>query len=209
MNKKPNKKDDSLTLEVLGAVETKENLTQRHLATRMGVALGLANSYLKRCINKGLVKVKQVPANRYLYYLTPKGFVEKSRLTAEYLSASFSFFRQASESCEECFHFCIKNGWKKIILAGDSELAEIASLKSVDLNVNILAILDADSKKNKLSGIPVYTQIADLPEFDVVMVTDFSNTKETYFFFAEQFGEDRVLVPGLLKKYVKINKSES
>ena len=44
---------------------------------------------------KGLVKMSQVPLNRYAYYLTPQGFAEKSRLTAEYLSVSFNFFRRA------------------------------------------------------------------------------------------------------------------
>ena len=44
----------------------------------MGVALGLANSYLKRCIRKGFIKITEAPANRYLYYLTPQGFAEKA-----------------------------------------------------------------------------------------------------------------------------------
>jgi len=50
--------EQALTLEVLGAVEDKQALSQRLLARRMGVALGLINSYIKRCINKGLIKVK-------------------------------------------------------------------------------------------------------------------------------------------------------
>ena len=53
------KKEDSLTLELLEAIDDKSDLTQRHLADRMGVALGLANSYLKRCVRKGLVKIHQ------------------------------------------------------------------------------------------------------------------------------------------------------
>ena len=57
------------------------------------------NAYLKRCVKKGLVKVSGAPARRYAYYLTPQGFAEKSRLTVEYLSSSFSFFRQAREDC--------------------------------------------------------------------------------------------------------------
>ena len=60
-------------------------MTQRHLADRLGVALGLANSYLRRCARKGLIKITQAPDNRYLYYLTPQGFTEKTRLTARYL----------------------------------------------------------------------------------------------------------------------------
>jgi DNA-binding MarR family transcriptional regulator len=83
-------KENSMTLELLEAIEEKSDVTQRRLARELGVALGLANSYLKRCERKGLVKIHKAPANRYLYYLTPKGFAEKSRLTAEYLSASFS-----------------------------------------------------------------------------------------------------------------------
>ncbi len=53
--------------------------SQRRLASELGVALGLANAYLKRCVKKGLVKVRQAPARRYAYYLTPRGFAEKSR----------------------------------------------------------------------------------------------------------------------------------
>lgn len=68
---------ESLTLEILEAIEKRDNVTQRHLADSLGVALGLANSYMKRCVRKGLIKVHQAPANRFLYYLTPKGFVEK------------------------------------------------------------------------------------------------------------------------------------
>ena len=48
--------------------------------------------------------MRQVPLNRYAYYLTPQGFAEKSRLTAEYLAASFDFFRRARGDCAAlCF----------------------------------------------------------------------------------------------------------
>ena len=59
--------EESLTLEILDTVQRNEQLSQRHLSRQLGVALGLANSYLKRCVRKGWVKVQQAPANRYLY----------------------------------------------------------------------------------------------------------------------------------------------
>ena len=102
-----NEKQDSLTLSILEEIEKNEDVTQRHLANNLGVALGLANSYLKRCARKGFIKIKQVPANRYLYYLTPKGFTEKSRLSAKYLSTSFDFYRQASESIILLYNECL------------------------------------------------------------------------------------------------------
>ncbi len=87
-----------ITLGVLTSVEGNSTLSQRALARELGIALGLANAYLKRCAKKGFIKIKQIPPNRYAYYLTPKGFSEKSRLTVEYLSYSLSFFRQARTS---------------------------------------------------------------------------------------------------------------
>ena len=53
--------------------------------------------YIKRCLKKGWIKLKTVPKKRYIYYLTPKGFIEKSKLTAEYLTSSFSLYRNMRE----------------------------------------------------------------------------------------------------------------
>ncbi len=88
-----------IVLGLLELVERDGAQSQRKLASDLGIALGLVNAYLKRCVKKGLVKIAQAPARRYAYYLTPSGFAEKSRLTVEYLSSSFSFFRSAREDC--------------------------------------------------------------------------------------------------------------
>src|SRR4051794_31761602 len=76
--------ENDIVLGVLDAIERDPTVTQRSVALELGIALGLANGYLKRCVRKGLIKVRQAPARRYAYYLTPKGFAEKSRLTASY-----------------------------------------------------------------------------------------------------------------------------
>ena len=132
--------EESLTLEILDTVQRNEQLSQRHLSRQLGVALGLANSYLKRCVRKGWVKVQQAPANRYLYYLTPMGFAEKSRLTAEYLSNSLSFYRQAGLSCSQLLDQCERNHWKKLLLCGVSDLAEIATLRAMERDFSIIGI---------------------------------------------------------------------
>src|ERR1700687_1515898 len=90
-------------LGLLESVERDGAQSQRRLATELGIALGLVNAYIRRCINKGLLKVRHAPAGRYAYYLTPHGFAEKSRLTLEFLSSSFSFFRQARADCAQIF----------------------------------------------------------------------------------------------------------
>ncbi|MBT7760257.1 MAG: winged helix-turn-helix transcriptional regulator, partial [Rhodospirillaceae bacterium] len=58
-----------ITMEMLHAVDGEESLSQRGLAARLNIALGLTNAYLKRCVRMGLVKVRKTPPNRYAYYL--------------------------------------------------------------------------------------------------------------------------------------------
>src|SRR5713101_9048334 len=88
--------NERIVLGLLNSVEHDGDKSQRHIAAELGIALGLVNAYLKRCVKKGLVKVSEAPARRYAYYLTPQGFAEKSRLTVAYMSYSFSLFRRAS-----------------------------------------------------------------------------------------------------------------
>ena len=92
-----------IVLGLLEYVERGGEQSQRRLASELGVALGLVNAYVKRCMRKGLVKVRHAPARRYAYYLTPRGFAEKSRLTVEYMSHSLSLFRRAKTDCTAAF----------------------------------------------------------------------------------------------------------
>ena len=87
-----NNQNNQIVLGLLEAVERESAQSQRRLAAELGIALGLVNIYLKRCVNKGLLKMAQAPARRYAYYLTPQGFAEKARLTLEYMSYSFELF---------------------------------------------------------------------------------------------------------------------
>src|SRR6185436_12381702 len=119
-------------LGLLDAVEQDGAQSQRLLASELGIALGLVNAYLKRCIKKGLIKVRSAPARRYAYYLTPQGFAEKSRLTVDYLSYSFGFFRQAKTDCSDLLKTAAARGVGKILLVGQTDLAEIASLCAME-----------------------------------------------------------------------------
>ena len=173
-------RDDELVLELLDAIGKQSDLSQRHLARQLGVALGLANSYLKRCIRKGYVKIRTAPANRYLYYVTPKGFAEKSRLTAKYLSYSFAFYRRASASCAEIFQQCALRGWKRVVLCGISDLAEIASLQATEAEVEIVAIYDPYADRERFVGKKVWTDLDGIETFDVCVLTDLQSPSTSH-----------------------------
>src|ERR1700676_226603 len=117
-----------IVLGLLESVERDGAQSQRKLASDLGIALGLVNAYLKRCVKKGLLKIGQAPPRRFAYYLTPHGFAEKSRLTVEYLSDSFSFFRMAKADCARVLEAAKAMGFSRVVLVGKSDLAEIAIL---------------------------------------------------------------------------------
>jgi len=191
-------KEDAATLEILQVIENKDNITQRHLADKLDVALGLANSYLKRCVRKGLVKVQQAPANRYLYYLTPQGFSEKSRLTAQYLSSSFNFYRNASSSINQIYQQCVANNSNRILLCGISELAEIAAIRSHDYPLVITGVFDPTITSNKFLGLPVWNNFDEVEEYDASLLTSLENAQNLYSLLEKEIDTELIHVPSIL-----------
>lgn len=191
---------EEITLGLLAAVESDSNISQRKLSSELGVALGLANSYLKRCVRKGLVKVQQVPRRRYAYYLTPQGFSEKARLTGEYLTSSLQFYRRARTQIDELMGNCSEQGWRRIALIGASELTEIATLTAHDHDVHLVGVVDdgADGEDAKFCGLPVVTNLSDLGPVDVVLITLTKDLDALVRQYGEVLGAERVLAPPIV-----------
>ena len=193
-----NDHQDSIVLNLLNSVDNGVH-SQRRIADELGIALGLVNAYLKRCVKKGFVKVSQAPTRRYVYYLTPKGFAEKSRLTVQYLSDSFSFFRQAKADCMQSFAAAKERNLCGLVLYGKSDLAEIATLSAVDCGVTIVAIVDDDAATESFVGKPLVRRYEDVAEpFDAVMITNLVDARRAFERAVRSFGVDRVLAPKLL-----------
>jgi DNA-binding MarR family transcriptional regulator len=202
--KHPGESDpDIITLGVLSAIEEDERATQRAISEELGIALGLANAYLKRCVKKGFVKVRHIPANRYAYYLTPTGFAEKSRLTADYLSMSFNFFRSSREQCAELFDVCEEKRWTRVALAGCGDLAEIATLcQREGSGVEIIGIVNTAGDTNppeRFAGLPVVDRLTDLDKVRAVIVTDIVNAQKVYDRLSKAIPPERILTAPLLK----------
>lgn len=191
--------ESQITLGVLNAVEENSAVTQRTLAQDLGIALGLANAYLKRCAKKGLIKIASAPANRYAYYLTPQGFAEKSRLTARYLSQSFLLFRAARAQYDQLFAACAERGWRRIALAGAGDLAEIAELCAVRHELKLVGLLDDRAGDGAHGGMPVVRRLKDLGPVDAVVVTDMREPQAVFETLVQVLPRERVLAPEFLK----------
>ena len=191
--------DAAITLGLLDAVHANASISQRSLASELGIALGLTNAYIRRCVRLGLLKVSQAPANRYAYYLTPNGFTEKSRLTASYLSRSFEFYRSARRQCDELFAGAAARGWQRIGLFGQGDLTEIAVLCAMAHPVTVAGLVAPKSDESRFLHLPVVKSVAGLGDVAGVLFTEFQRPQAAYDALRQELAADRILVPALLK----------
>ena len=161
-------------LAILREIEGSPAVTQRGLAKKLGIALGLTNLYVKRLARKGSIKVTTIPRHRMKYLLTPKGLAEKTRLTYEYMQFSFTLFRQSRHYLRERFAGLAEAGRKCVVFVGVGEAAELADLTLRELGLDLVAVADDAAAGTRFLGREVVplTALRDL-EFDQAVVTSF------------------------------------
>jgi DNA-binding MarR family transcriptional regulator len=133
---------------LLHEVTESPQVTQRDLSRRIGMALGLTNLILRRLINKGFIKIVNVEKSRIRYLITPRGMMEKARLTREYIEYSLLFYRSIREFLTEHFARLAQEGHRRVLLCGTGELAEIAWLTMQQVGLELVGVIDEapDSK---------------------------------------------------------------
>ncbi len=190
--------ENRITLGILTTVADASEVSQRGLAKELGIALGLANAYVERCVRKGLVKMRGAPRNRYAYYLTPEGFAEKSRLTARYLARSFRFYREARQQIDGCLVTCVERGYTRVALCGAGELAEIAVVVAMQHSLGLVAVIDARAGGRLFLSLPLIRSPASADELDAIVLTDLVAPQRTFRNLRRVFDDERIIVPPLL-----------
>lgn len=145
---------------LLSEIESGAASSQRTLARRLGIALGLTNLLLKRVIAKGWVKAVKVQPNRVRYLLTPTGIAEKTRLTREYLQGSLQFYADARERVRRCFEDVSTDldgcgCAKRIMFYGAGEVAEIGYVSLQDTDLVLVGVIDP-ARRGPFLGVPVH-----------------------------------------------------
>ena len=156
-------------LQLLEALEQESTITQRTLASRLGMALGLTNLYLKRLIHKGYVKCVTVSPNRLVYALTPKGVARKGRLTYEFMKYSLDFYRDARQHLRSSLSRAVAQR-QRVAIYGTGDAAELVYLLVRDMGLELVAVFNAEAAEPFL-GVQVLP-IAEHPtvSYDVLVV---------------------------------------
>lgn len=155
---------------LLSEVERDGGVTQRSLAAKLGVALGLTNLYLKRLVRNGYITITTIPSHRVRYVLTPEGIAEKSRLTSLHLEQALSHYRNMRARLRGALSQMAQNGIKRVVIYGTSELAEMAYLSLLEMHMTLVGFVD-DERLESFLSYPVWTlDVLQEWEFDVVLL---------------------------------------
>lgn len=157
-------------LRLLEAIEQDQRITQRHLARKLGIALGLANVYLKRMIRKGYIKCVSIPSNRLLYLITPKGIAEKTRLSYEFMEYSLHLYREARRELHAALEPIIHDGRKRVAIYGSGEAAELAYLSLKEYGLEPVAILGSIDGREFLGFHVRDVRTYPLSDYDLVII---------------------------------------
>jgi len=187
---------DIRTLKILEEIEKNYSQSQRDLSSKLNISLGLVNSFIKRLASKGYFKITTLPKNRVKYILTPKGALEKTRLTYQYLQYSFGFYRMTRMNLQKQFMRLVEQGVKRVVFYGVSDVAEIAYITLQETTIKMIAIVD-EKKTGKifLGNVVKSPDMLESLSFDRILIT---------FMDKEAFALDELLKKGIARKDIII-----
>lgn len=129
--------------------------TQRELAVKLNISLGLVNSFVKRIVRKGYFKVTTIPGRRVRYMLTPKGITEKSRKTLSYVQYSMTYYKDVRLKLQALASDLIAKGTKRVALVGTGELAELFYLAMMHNSIEIFSVSSLANSGGNFLGYQV------------------------------------------------------
>jgi DNA-binding MarR family transcriptional regulator len=153
----PSPPADLNSLLMLDELAAGEPISQREIAGRLGIALGLVNSYLKTLVHKGYVQVKTCPRNRYAYLLTPSGIAEKSRYAYQQVAHYHKLFLVTRQDSLIFFQGLHVQGVRNVAFCGVDEFTEIAYLSLREAGIGLLGVMDERRFGQRFLDLPIHS----------------------------------------------------
>jgi DNA-binding Lrp family transcriptional regulator len=162
------------TLKILEEIDANGQISQRLLASKLNISLGLVNSFIKRLLLKGYFKMASVSKEGMKYIMTPEGASEKTRLTYRYIKYSVSLYKDTYSKLQKTFAEIESEGLRNLIFYGATELTEISLLAVSAYSINIVAIIDDFYDTNTYLDINVLKSKAlSQLNYDAIIITSF------------------------------------
>jgi len=137
-------------LRLLEELEKNPIVSQRDLSHKFGIALGVTNACLRRMARKGWIRIRDLNPRRIGYYLTPKGMIEKTRLTIHLISFRVQHYSELKKVIANRLLEMQRDGLQRIVFYGVSDEMEVAYITLQGVNLKLVGIVEDDEKYEPL-----------------------------------------------------------
>lgn len=133
-------------LNLLQELEKNPIISQRELSNKFGIALGVTNACLKRMVRRGWIRIMGFNHRKIGYYLTAKGFAEKTKLTLHLISWTVQHYSALKEIIGRKFLEMQNSGIERIVFYGVSDEMEVAFVTLQGVNLKLVGIVEDEDK---------------------------------------------------------------
>lgn len=133
-------------LHLLEELEKNPLTSQRELSRKFNIALGVTNACIKRMVRKGWIRIRGLNHRKIGYYLTQKGFTEKTKLTLHLVSCTIQHYIQLKKIITRRLLEMEKKGMKRVVFYGVSDEMEVAYITLQGVNMKLVGIVEDDDK---------------------------------------------------------------
>ena len=186
-------------------LEIKDNpaLSQRSLAHKLNISLGLTNAILQNLIHRGWVKAQKMTGRKILYLITPQGIARVTNLVYDRFRETQNYYQYTKELLTSYLTDLYNQGKRRAVIYGTNQLAEITYLSLLDSPIKLNSILTDDSdssSKKKFLGHEVLT----LPDFSQ-KISEIPNPNNLIILSTISQEENKILITEI-KKYKNLSK---
>lgn len=171
---------------ILDLIEKNKYITQREIGKFLCISVSMVNNYLNEFEVKGYIIRKRYSTKTIEYFVTKKGNDRRKLLNIWYLKASKEIYFSAKSNMKSFLEKVIEKGFKKILLYGAGDVAQIIlDVIQNDKNIplKILAIIDDDLYKenNTLLGVKIINP-KSINSFvhDGILISSYTHKKIIY-----------------------------
>ena len=136
-------------LSLLQELEKNPIVSQRELSNKFGIALGVTNACLRRMVRRGWIRISNLNHHKIGYFLTPKGFTEKAKLTLHLISWTVKHYSTLKDIIGERLLEMQNKGVERIVFYGVSDEMEIAYVTLQGLNLKLVGIVEDEDKMDR------------------------------------------------------------
>jgi DNA-binding IclR family transcriptional regulator len=124
-------------IKLLEAISEDELATQASLSSRLGIAVGSVNWYIKRLISRGYLKATRMDRTRLRYNMTSEGLAVLRRRASQYMKDSLKIYQRLREEAKAVVHEMNVMGISRIYLDDSNEVTEIFRLTCIENGIRL------------------------------------------------------------------------